>query len=214
MGQTRQINKCGEITIMSVDGIDTNRRRFLTTTATVVGGAGAVATSIPFISTLSPSAKTKAIGAPVEVEIGELQPGELKIVLWQGKPVWILRRDDTTLEGIKSLDADVRDPSSEEQQQPEYAKNEYRSVKPEYLIVLGLCTHLGCSPTFVEAEDGASHNLSGWKGGFFCPCHGSRFDLAGRVFKGVPAPRNLVVPPHMYLNDTKVLIGDDSGVLS
>jgi ubiquinol-cytochrome c reductase iron-sulfur subunit len=199
---------------MSVDGIDTNRRRFLTTTATVVGGAGAVATSIPFISTLSPSAKTKAIGAPVEVEIGELQPGELKIVLWQGKPVWILRRDETTLEGIKSLDADVRDPSSDEQQQPEYAKNEYRSVKPEYLIVLGLCTHLGCSPTFVEAEDGASHNLSGWKGGFFCPCHGSRFDLAGRVFKGVPAPRNLVVPPHMYLNDTKILIGDDSGVLS
>jgi len=199
---------------MSVDGIDTNRRRFLTTTATVVGGAGAVATSIPFISTLSPSAKTKAIGAPVEVEIGELQPGELKIVLWQGKPVWILRRDETTLEGIKSLDADVRDPSSDEQQQPEYAKNEYRSVKPEYLIVLGLCTHLGCSPTFVEAEDGASHNLSGWKGGFFCPCHGSRFDLAGRVFKGVPAPRNLVVPPHMYLNNTKILIGDDSGVLS
>jgi len=199
---------------MSVDGIDTNRRRFLTTTATVVGSAGAVATSIPFISTLSPSAKTKAIGAPVEVEIGELQPGELKIVLWQGKPVWILRRDETTLEGIKSLDADVRDPSSDEQQQPEYAKNEYRSVKPEYLIVLGLCTHLGCSPTFVEAEDGASHNLSGWKGGFFCPCHGSRFDLAGRVFKGVPAPRNLVVPPHMYLNNTKILIGDDSGVLS
>jgi len=199
---------------MSVDGIDTNRRRFLTTTATVVGGAGAVATSIPFISTLSPSAKTKAIGAPVEVEIGDLQPGELKIVLWQGKPVWILRRDETTLEGIKSLDADVRDPSSEEQQQPEYAKNEYRSVKSEYLIVIGLCTHLGCSPTFVEAEDGASHNLSGWKGGFFCPCHGSRFDLAGRVFKGVPAPRNLVVPPHTYLNDTKVLIGDDSGVLS
>ncbi len=199
---------------MSVDGIDTNRRRFLTTTATVVGGAGAVATSIPFISTLSPSAKTKAIGAPVEVEIGELQPGKLKIVLWQGKPVWILRRDEKTLEGIKSLDADVRDPSSDEQQQPEYAKNEYRSVKPEYLIVLGLCTHLGCSPTFVEAEDGASHNLSGWKGGFFCPCHGSRFDLAGRVFKGVPAPRNLVVPPHMYLNDTKILIGDDSGVLS
>ncbi len=214
MGQARQINKCGEITIMSVDGIDTNRRRFLTTTATVVGGAGAVATSIPFISTLSPSAKTKAIGAPVEVEIGELQPGKLKIVLWQGKPVWILRRDEKTLEGIKSLDADVRDPSSDEQQQPEYAKNEYRSVKPEYLIVLGLCTHLGCSPTFVEAEDGASHNLSGWKGGFFCPCHGSRFDLAGRVFKGVPAPRNLVVPPHMYLNDTKILIGDDSGVLS
>lgn len=197
---------------MSVDGIDTSRRRFLTTTASVVGGAGAVATTIPFISTLSPSAKTRAIGAPIEVDISELQPGERKIVQWQGKPVWILRRDESSLDGIKSLDGEVRDPSSEEAQQPEYAKNEYRSVKPEYLIVLGLCTHLGCSPTFVNADDGASHNLSGWKGGFFCPCHGSRFDLAGRVYKGVPAPTNLVVPPHMYLSETKVLIGDDSGM--
>ncbi len=197
---------------MSVDGIDTSRRRFLTTTASVVGGAGAVATTIPFISTLSPSAKTKAIGAPIEVDIGELQPGERKIVQWQGKPVWILRRDNTSLDGIKSLDGEVRDPASDEAQQPEYAKNEYRSVKPEYLIVLGLCTHLGCSPTFVNADEGASHNLSGWKGGFFCPCHGSRFDLAGRVYKGVPAPTNLVVPPHMYLSETKVLIGDDSGM--
>jgi ubiquinol-cytochrome c reductase iron-sulfur subunit len=197
---------------MSVDGIDTSRRRFLTTTASVVGGAGAAATTIPFISTLSPSAKTKAIGAPIEVEIGDLQPGERKIVQWQGKPVWILRRDEASLSGIKSLDGEVRDPASEEQQQPEYAQNEYRSVKPEYLIVLGLCTHLGCSPTFVNAEEGPSHNLTGWKGGFFCPCHGSRFDLAGRVYKGVPAPTNLVVPPHMYLSETKVLIGDDSGL--
>lgn len=199
---------------MSVDGVDINRRRFLTTTASVVGGAGAAATTIPFISTLSPSAKTKAIGAPIEVDISELQPGELKIVQWQGKPVWILRRDEASLNGIESLDGEVRDPASNEEQQPEYAKNEYRSVKPEYLIVLGLCTHLGCSPTFVNAEAGSSHNLSNWKGGFFCPCHGSRFDLAGRVFKGVPAPTNLVVPPHMYLSETKVLIGDDSGVLS
>lgn len=184
----------------------------MTTTASVVGGAGAAATTIPFISTLSPSAKTKAIGAPIEVEIGDLQPGERKIVQWQGKPVWILRRDEASLSGIKSLDGEVRDPASEEQQQPEYAQNEYRSVKPEYLIVLGLCTHLGCSPTFVNADEGSSHNLTGWKGGFFCPCHGSRFDLAGRVYKGVPAPTNLVVPPHMYLSETKVLIGDDSGL--
>jgi ubiquinol-cytochrome c reductase iron-sulfur subunit len=200
---------------MSVDGIDVNRRRFLTTTASVVGGAGAIATTIPFISTLSPSAKTKAIGAPVEVEIGDLQPGELKITQWQGKPVWILRRDPASLEGIKSLDNEVRDPNSEQEQQPEYAKNEFRSVKPEYLIVLGLCTHLGCSPTLVSREEGGSHNLGrDWRGGFFCPCHGSRFDMAGRVYKGVPAPTNLVVPPHMYLSETKVLIGDDSGVLS
>jgi ubiquinol-cytochrome c reductase iron-sulfur subunit len=200
---------------MSTNSVDNNRRRFLTTTASVVGGAGAVATSIPFISTLSPSAKTKAIGAPVEVEIGEIQPGELKIAQWQGKPVWILRRSDSALDTIKELDSEVADPDSEREQQPEYAKNEFRSVKPEYLIVLGLCTHLGCSPTYVSRENGGSHNLdSSWKGGFFCPCHGSRFDLAGRVYKGVPAPTNLVVPPHMYLSETKVLIGDDSGVLS
>lgn len=200
---------------MSVDGIDVNRRRFLTTTASVVGGAGAVATTIPFISTLSPSAKTKAIGAPVEVEIGDLQPGQLKIAQWQGKPIWILRRGPDALEGIESLDSAVRDPASERQQQPEYATNEFRSIKPEYLIVIGLCTHLGCSPTFVTHDGGASHNLGAdWKGGFFCPCHGSRFDMAGRVYKGVPAPTNLVVPPHMFLSETKVLIGDDSGMLS
>jgi len=198
--------------IMSVD---VNRRRFLTTTASVVGGAGAVATSIPFISTLSPSAKTKAIGAPVEVEIGDIQPGELKISQWQGKPVWILRRPQSALDGIRDLDTEVSDPISDREQQPEYAKNEYRSVKPEYLIVIGLCTHLGCSPTYVNQDDGGSHNLgSDWKGGFFCPCHGSKFDMAGRVYKGVPAPTNLVVPPHMYLSETKVLIGDDSGILS
>ncbi|MGY8813098.1 MAG: ubiquinol-cytochrome c reductase iron-sulfur subunit [Gammaproteobacteria bacterium] len=195
--------------------VDVNRRRFLTTTASVVGGAGAVATSIPFISTLSPSAKTKAIGAPVEVEIGDIQPGELKISQWQGKPVWILRRPQSVLDGIRELDTEVSDPVSDREQQPEYAKNEYRSVKPEYLIVIGLCTHLGCSPTYVNREEGGSHNLgSDWKGGFFCPCHGSKFDMAGRVYKGVPAPTNLVVPPHMYLSETKVLIGDDSGVLS
>jgi len=200
---------------MSVDGIDISRRRFLTTTASVVGGAGAVTASIPFISTLSPSAKTRAIGAPIEVEIGDLQPGELMITQWQGKPVWILRRDQESLAGIEALNSEVVDPGSEREQQPEYAKNEYRSVKSEYLIVIGLCTHLGCSPIYVNREDGGSHNLgSNWKGGFFCPCHGSRFDMAGRVYKGFPAPTNLVVPPHMYLSETKVLIGDDSGILS
>ena len=199
---------------MSAEGIDTSRRRFLTTTAGVVGGAGAVATTIPFISTLSPSAKTRAIGAPVEVEIGDLEPGELRIVQWQGKPVWILRRTPAELDSLDDLTPEVRDPDSEREQQPEYAENTYRSIKPEYLIVIGLCTHLGCSPTFVGREGGPSHNLSDWKGGFFCPCHGSRFDLAGRVYKGVPAPTNLVVPPHMYLSETKILIGDDSGMLS
>lgn len=200
---------------MSHDGIDRERRRFLTTAATVVGGAGAVAAAVPFISAMTPSAKTKAIGAPVEVDIGDLKPGERRVIQWQGKPVWILRRDDEALAGIEEMDEDVRDPKSEKEQQPVYAKNEYRSVKPEFLIVIGLCTHLGCSPTYVIREEGTDFNLgSDWKGGFFCPCHGSRFDLAGRVVKGVPAPTNLVVPPHQYLSDTRILIGDDSGVTS
>ncbi|OGT76249.1 MAG: ubiquinol-cytochrome c reductase iron-sulfur subunit [Gammaproteobacteria bacterium RIFCSPLOWO2_02_FULL_56_15] len=196
---------------MNDDGIDKSRRRFLTTTATVVGGVGAAATSVPFIASMTPSAKTKAIGAPVEVDLGDLQPGERKIEKWQGKPVWILRRTNETLEQLANPGPQIRDPQSEENQQPEYARNEYRSIKPEYLIVLGLCTHLGCSPSYVAEED--EHDLGPeWKGGFFCPCHGTLFDLAGRVYKNFPAPTNLVIPPHKYLSDTLVLIGDDSGV--
>lgn len=196
---------------MNDDGIDKSRRRFLTTTATVVGGVGAAATSVPFIASMTPSAKTKAIGAPVEVDLGDLQPGERKIAQWQGKPVWILRRTNETLEQLANPGPQIRDPKSEENQQPEYARNEYRSIKPEYLIVLGLCTHLGCSPSYVAEED--EHDLGPeWKGGFFCPCHGTLFDLAGRVYKNFPAPTNLVIPPHKYLSDTLVLIGDDSGV--
>ena len=196
---------------MNDDGIDKSRRRFLTTAATVVGGVGAAATSVPFIASMTPSAKTKAIGAPVEVDLGDLQPGERKIEKWQGKPVWILRRTNETLEQLANPGPQIRDPQSEENQQPEYARNEYRSIKPEYLIVLGLCTHLGCSPSYVAEED--EHDLGPeWKGGFFCPCHGTLFDLAGRVYKNFPAPTNLVIPPHKYLSDTLVLIGDDSGV--
>jgi len=201
---------------MDVDGVDTNRRRFLTTTATVVGGAGAVATTIPFISTMTPSARTRAIGAPIEVDIGKLQAGEMMIKQWQGKPVWILRRDSSALSGIEALDDEVKDPQSDKEQQPEYAKNEYRSLKPEYLIVLGLCTHLGCSPKYVTRDEGDAHDLGNdWKGGFYCPCHGSKFDLAGRVYKGSsPAPTNLLIPPHQYLSETKVLIGVDSDDIS
>jgi len=194
---------------MNDDGINKNRRRFLTTTATVIGGIGAVATTVPFITTMTPSARAKAIGAPIEVDIGDLDPGERKIVKWQGKPIWILRRSEQSLATLAELDEIVRDPDSEVAQQPAYAKNEYRSLKPEYLIVIGLCTHLGCSPSYVSADD--EHELGDdWKGGFFCPCHGSRFDLAGRVYKGVPAPTNLLVPPHQYLSNTRILIGDDS----
>jgi len=196
---------------MDSDNLGLSRRRFLTTTATVVGGVGAIATTWPFISTMTPSAKAKAIGAPIEVDIGDMKPGELRIEKWQGKPVWILRRNQQTLEDLVILDDAVRDPDSLENQQPDYAKNEYRSRKAEYLVVVGICTHLGCSPTYTPADE--QHNLgSEWKGGFFCPCHGSRFDLAGRVFKGVPAPANLIVPPYQFLSDTRILIGDDSAI--
>ena len=198
---------------MKSDGINTERRRFLTTTASVVGGAGALATSVPFVSTLMPSARARAIGAPIEADIGDMEVGERKIVKWRGKPVWILRRDDASIDDLYGLDEEVKDPSSQTEQQPFYARNQYRSQRPEFLIVLGICTHLGCSPVYARKGQGEVHQLGAdWKGGFFCPCHGSRFDLAGRVFKGVPAPSNLVVPPHQYLSDTKVLIGDDSGV--
>ena len=194
---------------MSEGGIDKDRRRFLTTTATVIGGVGAVAAAIPFVSTLMPSERTKALGAPVKVDISDILPGELKRVSWQGKVVLILRRNEETLKSLTGLDDKVRDPGSDDSQQPEYAKNQYRSRKPEYLIVQGWCTHLGCIPTY--ARKGEIPDIEDWQGGFFCPCHGSRFDLAGRVFKGVPAPLNLIVPPHQYLSESLVLIGDDKG---
>lgn len=197
---------------MIEDGIDKGRRRFLTTTATVVGGVGAVATAVPFVSTLMPSERTKALGAPVEVNISDILPGEMKRVEWQGKAVFILRRDEEALASLSVLDTRVSDPDSVEDQQPEYTRNQHRSIKPEYLIVLGWCTHLGCSPTYFKK--GEYPEFEDWQGGFFCPCHGSQFDLAGRVFKGVPAPSNLIVPPHQYLSEFVVLIGEDSGVSS
>lgn len=195
---------------MDNSNVDKSRRRFLTAAATVVGGAGTVAGAVPFIATMTPSEKTKAIGAPVEVDISKLQPGERMIEKWQGKPIWILRRTQEMLDDITSLDDDLRDPASEVSSQPEYAKNEYRAREDEYLVVIGICTHLGCSPNFV-LKDSDNSPVIDWKGGFFCPCHGSRFDLAGRVFKGVPAPKNLVIPPYKFLSASRILIGDDSG---
>lgn len=190
--------------------IDKKRRHFLTAAATVVGGAGALATAIPFVSALSPSAKTKAIGGPVEADISGLKPGEIQIEKWRGKPVWILRRSEESVAELSGMSDMLRDPDSEVEQQPEYAKNEYRSVKPEYLVVVGLCTHLGCSPKYRTKDDSEGLGAD-WKGGFFCPCHGSKFDLAGRVYKGVPAPANLVVPKYQFINETIILIGDDAG---
>ena len=194
---------------MQDGGIDKKRRHFLTAAATVVGGAGVLATAIPFVSTLSPSAKTKAVGGPIEVDISGLKLGERMVEKWRGKPVWILRRSEESLADLSGMTDILRDPESEVEQQPEYAKNEYRSVNPEYLVVIGLCTHLGCSPNYLTRNE-ANDFGADWKGGFFCPCHGSKFDLAGRVYKGVPAPTNLVVPKYQFISKSKILIGDDS----
>ena len=195
---------------MSTDGVDTGRRRFLTGAVTVVGGAGTACAAWPFASAWQPSERARAIGAPVEADISKLEPGQQMTIKWRGQPVWIVRRTEAALASIGALDEVVRDPASDEEQQPEYAKNEYRSRKPEYLVLIGLCTHLGCSPSYVKATD--PHALgSEWRGGFYCPCHGSKFDYAGRVYQGVPAPLNLKVPPHMYLTDTQVIVGVDGG---
>jgi ubiquinol-cytochrome c reductase iron-sulfur subunit len=195
---------------MSGNDVNPSRRRFLTAATTVVGGVGVAFALVPFISSMEPSAKARAAGAPVRADISKIEPGQLIRVKWRGKPIWILDRTQAMLDTLPTLDNELRDPQSEEPQQPPYAKNEYRSIKPKYLVLIGICTHLGCSPTF--RPDIAPADLGkDWKGGFFCPCHGSRFDLAGRVFKGVPAPLNLVVPPYRYLSDTEIEIGNEGG---
>ena len=185
-------------------------RRTMITTAAVVGGAGAVAAAVPFVMSFQPSERAKAAGAPVEVDLGGIAPGEMRTVEWRGKPVWILRRTPEMLASLKKTDAEVADPQSQRTAYPtpDYAKNEHRSIKPEYFIAVGICSHLGCSPSGPLGA-GASPAL-GADPGFLCPCHGSTFDLAGRVFKNKPAPDNLEVPPHKYLSDTLVLVGDDS----
>jgi len=195
---------------MSTGGVDNSRRRFLTAATTVVGGVGAAVTLVPFLVSLKPSARAVAAGAPVEVDISKMEPGQRLTVEWRGKPVWIVRRTDDMLAGLEQVADQLRDPDSAKDQQPEYARNGSRAIKPEYLVVIGICTHLGCSPTF--RPEVAPADLGGdWKGGFFCPCHGSRFDLAGRVYAGVPAPTNLVIPPYSYVSDSRVLIGVDQG---
>lgn len=187
---------------------NTARRRVLVGLTSVVGACGAAGAAVPFIKSWNPSAKAKAAGAPVQVDVSKLEMGQRMIVEWRGKPVWIVRRSQEVLDGLEKIASETRDPNSIEPQQPSYASNAHRSIKPEYLILLGLCTHLGCSPLFrpeVEAADLGSP----WMGGFFCPCHGSKFDMAGRVFKGVPAPTNLEIPPHHYLSDNVIVIGTD-----
>ena len=194
----------------SAEGVDLKKRRMLTAATSLVGAIGAVYVVVPFVASMQPSERAKAAGAPVEADISKLEKGALLRVKWRGKPVWIVRRTEEMLASLPALNDQLRDPESNESEQPAYTKNEYRSKKPEYFIGVGICTHLGCSPTYrpelAPADLGAE-----WKGGFFCPCHGSRFDLAGRVYAGVPAPLNLVIPPHQYLSDTTLIIGDDGG---
>lgn len=183
-------------------------RRNLVVATTLVGGAASVGAAVPFAASWLPSERAKAAGAPIEIDISSVAPGELGIFEWRGKPVWVYRRTKQMLDGIKSADAKVTDPKSEVAQQPEYATNEFRSIKPDVMVVVGICTHLGCSPQERGVEARAEMGAD-WPGGFYCPCHGSKFDFAGRVFKGAPAPTNLEVPPHTYLSDTTILIGDD-----
>ena len=194
---------------MADNELDRGKRRFLVAATGVAGGIAGVATAVPFIASMLPSERAKAAGAPVEADIGNLAPGEMTRVEWRGKPVWIVRRTPEMLETVKSSETKVADPRSERNKEltPEYARNELRSIKPEYLVVVGICSHLGCSPVDkFKAQPEAF--ASDWKGGFYCPCHGSLFDLAGRVYKNKPAPDNLEVPPHKYLSDTKLVIGE------
>jgi len=190
---------------------DNPRRRFLTVATSVVGGVGVVGAAVPFVASWNPSAKAKAAGADVEVDISVIEPGQLIRVMWRSKPVWIVRRTPEILAELGQHEDQLRDPNSENEQQPAFAQNQYRSMKEEYLILVGICTHLGCSPQHMK--DGAFEEyVEGVPEGFFCPCHGSKFDMAGRVFQNVPAPLNLVVPPYQFVDDTTVIIGSEAEV--
>lgn len=193
----------------SIDEKMSGRRKFLVAATSVAGGIAGAAIATPFLLSMMPSERAKAAGAPVEVDISKLEPGMLLMVEWRGKVVWVLNRTPEMLESLVKVEDQLADPNSEKNQQPEYARNRTRSIKPEILVTEGVCTHLGCSPVF--RKDIAPADLGPeWLGGFFCPCHGSKFDLAGRVYKSVPAPTNMVVPPHTYLSDSRLLIGSES----
>ena len=191
------------------ENVNLSKRRLLIAATTAAGGVAAAGAGTPFVLSLMPSERAKAAGAPVEVDVSAIQPGMMIGVEWQGKPVWIVRRTQEMLDLLARHDDKLVDPKSTVPQQPEYCNNPYRSIKPEFLVVLGVCTHLGCSPTY-RPEVAPPDLGADWPGGWFCPCHGSRFDLAARVYKGVPAPSNMIVPPHKYLGEGRLLIGDDS----
>lgn len=195
---------------MSDQQVDQGKRTWLIATG-CAGAVGGVATAVPFVSTFAPSERAKAAGAPVEVDISGIKPGEKLTVEWRGKPVWIVRRTPEQLAALKTIDSQLADPNSDRKAYPtpDYAKNEYRSIKPEYFVAVGICSHLGCSPSDKFAPGPQPSLPDDWHGGFLCPCHGSTFDMAGRVFKNKPAPDNLEVPPYMYLTDSRLLIGED-----
>ncbi|MCS5586080.1 MAG: ubiquinol-cytochrome c reductase iron-sulfur subunit [Gammaproteobacteria bacterium] len=194
---------------MSGQEIDLRKRRFLTNATSVVGAVGVGFVAWPFLSSWMPSARAKAAGAPVDVDISKLEPGQLVRVLWRKKPVWIFRRDASAIASLRTLEGELTDPNNEEDQQPIYAKNTHRSIKEEVAVIVGVCTHLGCSPTYRPELGAADLGGEAWKGGFYCPCHGSKFDLAGRVYAGAPAPTNLIIPPYHFVSDSLIRVGVD-----
>ena len=196
---------------MSDHEVDQSKRTLLVATTSSMGALGVAAAAVPFAASMQPSAKTTAAGAPVEVDLNNIGEGELRVVEWRRKPVWILRRTQEEVESLEAVEDRLRDPASQESEQPDYVDLEYRSIKPEWLVLVGICTHLGCSPTY--RPDKAPADLGqDWIGGFLCPCHGGRYDLAGRVYKGVPPPLNLPVPPHRFTDEGRLIIGEDPEV--
>jgi ubiquinol-cytochrome c reductase iron-sulfur subunit len=187
--------------------VDKTRRNLVVATS-VAGGAASVGAAVPFVMSMFPSERAKAAGAPVEVDISSIAPGELKVFEWRGKPVWVIRRTKEMIESLKSVTPLLADPVSAKSEQPAYAKNETRALKPDVMVMEGVCTHLGCSPQ-MKAADAKAEMGADWAGGFYCPCHGSKFDLAGRVYRGAPAPTNLTIPQYTFLSDTTLLIGEE-----
>lgn len=194
--------------MMDKQEINQSRRRFLTLATAGAGGLAAVGVATPFVASFFPSEKAKAAGAAIEIDISKIEKGQMLTAEWRGKPIWVVSRTEQQLKDLPTLNGLMADPDSTAEQQPAYCQNETRAIKPEFWVAVGICTHLGCSPTYrpdiAPADLGAD-----WKGGFFCPCHGSKFDIAGRVYAGVPAPTNMVIPPHKYLSDTTLLVGED-----
>jgi ubiquinol-cytochrome c reductase iron-sulfur subunit len=201
--------KGGELSFQAPSQVDKEKRQFLVVATAAVGAAGAATAAIPFVGSMLPSERAKAAGAPVEIDISDIAPGEIKTAEWRGQPVWIINRTDEMMADLPKHNDQLSDPMGEiTSQQPAYCKNENRAIKPNIGVMVGICTHLGCSPT-TKLEEGGDMGAN-WTGGFYCPCHGSKFDLAGRVFKGSPAPTNLVVPPHSYIDDNTLIIGVES----